>query len=133
MLVKLRSPSQTVIVSSSGPDPLTHPTFLGKPGIERAEQPLAHVEHFICADAVEPAILLRASRTALLEHARTYGADSLVDETWNLSIRPKNGTYRVSIKYSAHPAISGVTDPRRPMALRQAQGIPGVMTIVERL
>ncbi|KAI0066936.1 hypothetical protein BV25DRAFT_1820066 [Artomyces pyxidatus] len=135
LLHKLRTrtspPPLPTIISSSGTVPLTHKA-LRNPN-QQTPAPLAHVEDFVCADAVDTRLLLRATRAALLDRARDLGGEALVDEQWTCSIRgPKNGIYRVHIDYSACPALASNPDPRRPVALHKAIGVPGVMTILER-
>ena len=54
---------------------------------------------------------------------------------WSCKVRgPKSGIYRVHIEYAACPARSfKASDPGRPVALSNARGIPGLMTVIERL
>jgi len=81
--------------------------------------------------------LIRAARTALYHTAENVGANVLIDEHWSATIcGPKHrndGTFRVNIRYSAAAARSERRDARRPVALDQAKGVPGLMTIIERV
>jgi len=94
-------------------------------------------DQFICASGVDVPKLLRACRSTLLDQARTIGAKVLVDEQWHAAIvPPKNsadGPYKVQIQYSASAAQSDRRDPGRPVALDQATGVPGLMTILKRI
>lgn len=95
-----------------------------------------YIDHFMCAGGVNVPTLLRASRTALLERIDALGANALLDEEWECTISgPKplhNGTYKVQVRYMANATRSSAVDPRRPVALDKAKGIPGLMTIIKR-
>jgi len=94
-------------------------------------------DQFICVGAVDLAKLLRACRATLYDSAESLGANVLVDEQWDVKIcAPKHrndSTFKVNIRYSASAARSEKCDPHRPVALDQAKGIPGLMTILERI
>jgi len=96
-----------------------------------------HQDQFICLGAVDLPKLLRACRATLYDNAQNLGANVLIDEHWSATIYgPKHrtdSTFRVHIHYSASAARSEKCDPRRPVALDQAKGIPGLMTILERI
>jgi hypothetical protein len=96
-----------------------------------------HQDQFICLGAVDLAKLLRACRATLYNNAENLGANVLIEEQWSAKIStPKHrndGTFRVHIRYSASAARSEKCDSHRPVALDQAKGIPGLMTILERL
>jgi len=98
---------------------------------------LSRRDEFTCESGVDVSKLLRACRSTLLEKARTYGANVLVDEEWEISIsppkNPKDGHYKVQINYTANATRSTTSsDPGTPVALDQAKSIPGLMTIVKR-
>ncbi|CDO70370.1 hypothetical protein BN946_scf184999.g10 [Trametes cinnabarina] len=145
------------IESSSGDEPQTHPSLEGAASVERI--PLEKNETFVCRDGVDATKLLRAVRGALYEKAQTFGANVLVDERyvafsparpsshpnahsrdlrrWTCTIcgprHRSDGTFRVYIHYSANAARSDRRDPQRPVALEKARGVPGLMTILNRL
>ncbi|KDQ58756.1 hypothetical protein JAAARDRAFT_128966 [Jaapia argillacea MUCL 33604] len=121
--------------SSSGAEYQTHPSLDGEGVISAKKVAMVQDDVFVCADAVDTSKLLRASRVSLMELAEEIGANVLVDERWtcNVSIpRHRDGTYRVHVKYYASAARSQRRDPGRPVALTQAKGVPGLMTIIER-
>lgn len=68
------------IVSTSGPEPLTHPS------LDNVEYPhkvsVRREDHFVCASGVDVPKLLRACRSTLLDQARAIGANVLVDEQY---------------------------------------------------
>ncbi|KAI0676444.1 hypothetical protein C8Q78DRAFT_962357 [Trametes maxima] len=123
------------IESSSGDEPQTHPTLQGAVSIGRI--PLEQHETFVCRDGVDATKLLRAVRGALLQKAETYGANVLVDEQWTCTIcgprHRSDGSFRVYVHYSASGARSDRRDPGRPISLENARGVPGLMTILNRL
>ncbi|KAF9010023.1 hypothetical protein BDQ17DRAFT_1235029 [Cyathus striatus] len=121
------------IVSSSG-EPLSHPDL--KEGACERKVPMEVVDNFFCVGGVNVATLLRATRNTLLEQADLMGANALVDEQWTTTVcTPKNrssGTYKVQIHYTASATRSTERDPHRPVAVDQAKGVPGLMTILRR-
>ncbi|KAJ8469107.1 hypothetical protein ONZ51_g9206 [Trametes cubensis] len=123
------------IESTSGDSPQTHPSLEGAASAEKI--PLEKNETFVCRDGVDTTKLLRAVRGALLEKAQTFGGNVLVDERWSCTIcgprHRSDGTFRVYIHYSANAARSAKRDPQRPVALDKARGVPGLMTILNRL
>jgi len=125
------------IVCSSGAEPLTCPSLTAPDVVSSKRIPFTHEDQFICLNAVDLPVLLRASRATLFENAESIGANVLIDEQWSVTISsPKyrnDGTVRVHIRYSAHAARSERCDPRRPVALDKAISIPGLMTILERI
>ncbi|KAF9652626.1 hypothetical protein BDM02DRAFT_3266326 [Thelephora ganbajun] len=122
------------IVSTSGPEPITHPCLFD--AVSRRKVSVSRGDQFVCVSAVDVPKLLRACRLALLDQARTIGANVLVEEQWCVSIiPPKNradGPYKVQVRYSASAARSDRHDPGRPVALDQSKGVPGLMTILKR-
>ncbi|OAX41618.1 hypothetical protein K503DRAFT_767491 [Rhizopogon vinicolor AM-OR11-026] len=64
------------------------------------------------------------------------GANVLVDESWECSIRVprdrRHGSFKVLIHYYASASRSSLRDPQKPVALDQVQNVPGLMTIVDR-
>lgn len=138
---------------SSG-EPKTHPSLLGGGLQDIAVSPtLASPEDvqnnngsnggpqivetwdlYECSGGVNVILLLRQTRKALLEYVQGLGANALTDEQWQSTIcGPKHGgVYRVQIRYSAVPKCSRKPDPGRPVALDQAKGVPGLMSILKR-
>ncbi|KAL7277300.1 hypothetical protein ACG7TL_009156 [Trametes sanguinea] len=138
------------IESASGDAPQTHPGLDASGAASPERIPLERNETFVCRDGVDATKLLRAVRGALYEKAQTFGANVLVDERvspyavltsrdsrWTCTIcgprHRSDGTFRVYIHYSANAARSDRRDPQRPVALENARGVPGLMTIVNRL
>jgi len=112
---------------------MSHPSVVSDSELAKVDTKVVQIEHFLCADAVDVTMLLRAVRAALLERVKICGADSLVDEGWTCKIRgPKNKVYRAHIEYTAHPAHTGRADPGRPVVPQKARGVSGLMTILER-
>jgi len=120
---------------SSG-DPKTHPN-VAESAKNQNKIPVEQTDHFVCVGGVNLSTLLRITRISLMEHVeRELGANSVVDEQWECTISgPKpvhSGKYKVLIRYTACATISSVSDCRRPVALDQAKGIPGLMSILQR-
>ncbi|KDR80038.1 hypothetical protein GALMADRAFT_208257 [Galerina marginata CBS 339.88] len=121
-------------VISSG-EPRTQPGV--KEGCNTRDQvSVEWIDNFTCVGGVNVATLLRASRTALLERVFTLGANALLNEQWECTISgPKpvhNGAYKVQVRYLADATHSTAADPHKPVALDQAKGVPGLMTITKR-
>ncbi|KAL5480726.1 hypothetical protein ACEPAI_9666 [Sanghuangporus weigelae] len=144
LFVKLRRMQKKAkahhIDSKSGNDPITHPSLLsdiGEPDITKKRARLEIQEDYVCADGIDVAKLLRASRAVLLERASPLHANVLIDELWTCSIcGPKHrsdGSFRVHIRYAATAATSSSKrDPQQPVALDKISGVPGLMTITQR-
>ena len=66
------------IVSTSGPEPITHPCLSGAVSTQKVS--VSREDQFLCASAVDVPKLLRACRSTLLDQARTIGANVLVEE-----------------------------------------------------
>ncbi|KAI5116642.1 hypothetical protein M0805_000402 [Coniferiporia weirii] len=143
IFVKLRRVQKKVkahhIESTSGPEPITHPSLLTADDAEGTHKRRARLEVqdvFTCADAVDVPRLLRASRASLLDRASLFHANVLVDEHWSCSIcGPKHrsdGSYRVLVRYTATAACSTLRESRQPVALEQVKGVEGLMTITNR-
>ncbi|KAF8903361.1 hypothetical protein CPB84DRAFT_1641077, partial [Gymnopilus junonius] len=141
LFIRLRRLEQTTIgkqkhnVLSSGDESQTQPGLEeGSRGVEKVE--VEYHDHFICVGGVNVATLLRVARAALLQQVEALGANALVDEQWECTISgPKpihKGAYKVYVRYQASATKSRVPDPRRPVALDKAKGVPGLMTIVKR-
>jgi len=134
---RLKEKAQSRRIESSSGDPQTHPALSVDGAVSERKVPLVQEDVFVCRDAVDVVKLLRAVRATLYENARTLGANVLVDEKWTCSIslpRHRNDrTYKVHICYSASAARSDRGDPQRPVAMERARGIPGLMTIIDRL
>ncbi|PPQ67212.1 hypothetical protein CVT26_007285 [Gymnopilus dilepis] len=140
LLIRLRRLEETTIgkqkhnTLSSG-EPQTQPGLEeGSKGVEKVA--VEYHDHFTCVGGVNVATLLRVARAALLQRVEALGANALVDEHWECTISgPKpihNGAYKVHVRYQASATKSKVPDPRRPVALDKAKGVPGLMTIVKR-
>jgi len=75
------------IVSSSGPEPITHPSLSNVVSTHKVS--VSREDQFVCESAVDVPKLLRACRSTLLDQARTIGANVLVEEqcvtSWRLS------------------------------------------------
>lgn len=106
-----------LIVSSSGPEPITHPALSGAIVLQKA--PVHHVDEFTCKSAVDVPRLLRVCRSDLLKLAELVNANTLVDEQyivtryspilaydnfyrWEVIIDPPNnpasGSYKVQVR-----------------------------------
>ncbi|RDX44419.1 hypothetical protein K466DRAFT_556178 [Polyporus arcularius HHB13444] len=141
LLVKMRRHRKKAkehhIESSSADGPLTHPSLTGENVVSARKVPLEEHQTFICRDGVDTAKLVRAVRGSLYQKALDVGANVLVDEQWTCTIcgprHRSDGTFRVHIHYSAQAARSNKPDPQHPVALQNAKGVPGLMTIVSRL
>ncbi|EDR08177.1 uncharacterized protein LACBIDRAFT_294324 [Laccaria bicolor S238N-H82] len=128
------SPSAKVkphhLISSSG-EPCTHPGLLEGASEERVD--VEFIDHYECAGGVNVGILLRATRSSLVERVEDLGANALVEEQWECTIcGPKNGIFRVQVRYIACAANSTRPDPHKPVGIDQAKGVPGLMTILKR-
>ncbi|KAL5523320.1 hypothetical protein ACEPAF_1587 [Sanghuangporus sanghuang] len=144
LFVKLRRMQKKAkahhIDSNSGNNPITHPSLLsniGEPDTTKKRARLEIQEDYVCADGIDVAKLLRASRAVLLERASPLHANVLIDELWTSSIcGPKHrsdGSFRVHIRYAATAATSSSKrDPQQPVALDKISGVPGLMTITQR-
>jgi hypothetical protein len=77
------SPSPKVkphhLISSSG-EPCTHPGLLEGASEERVD--VEFIEHYECAGGVNVGILLRATRSSLVERVEDLGANALVEEQY---------------------------------------------------
>ncbi|KAH7104809.1 hypothetical protein BKA62DRAFT_614354 [Auriculariales sp. MPI-PUGE-AT-0066] len=146
ILTRPSSPSASLaIVSSSGISPQTHPCLLPPAPVEQPQEGIdrraimEQRDEFICDPhgGVNAQRLLALTRREMLSKASTIGAHALVDEQWSVSIiRPKRlgRAARTRITYAAVAARSTHgTDPQMPVALSQAKGLPGLMTVIERL
>ncbi|PCH35249.1 hypothetical protein WOLCODRAFT_80056 [Wolfiporia cocos MD-104 SS10] len=131
-----RSKYQMHAECSSGEGPLTHKCLLGDGAVSLRRVPLAQETTFVCRDGVDVVKLLRLVRATMFEDAQSIGADVLVDEQWSCRIcgpRQDGRTFKVYIRYSASAARSGRRDPQKPVALEGAHGVPGLMTVLDRL
>ncbi|KAL1715943.1 hypothetical protein EV715DRAFT_255542 [Schizophyllum commune] len=123
------------VTSSSGDAPISH-AGIAENLTTSKRLPLQQHDEYVCMGGVNAAVLLRATRTQLMQTAELLGANALVDEHWEVTITcPKNkrtGSYRVVVTYTANATRSSARDPRKPVALEQAKGVDGLMTIVRR-
>ncbi|CAL1699488.1 unnamed protein product [Somion occarium] len=136
ILVKLGRTRKSHHIESTSGEPQTHPS-LAREGVTSVRKvPLDTAENFVCRDGVDVIKLLRATRASLLEDAEAIGANALVDEQWFCTVcgprHRRDGSFRVHIRYSANAVRSEVADPQRPVALENARGVPGLMTVVSR-
>ncbi|TFK25133.1 hypothetical protein FA15DRAFT_591135 [Coprinopsis marcescibilis] len=124
------------ILRSSGKYPSTHRGVAGTLESRFHPVPLQYSCMFMCIGGVDLAILLRETRSALIERMFSnlpVCANTLIEEHWRASIcGPKNEVYHVFIVYSGKAAQSTTSDPRQPVGLDQAKGIPGIMSVVRR-
>ncbi|KAG0706964.1 hypothetical protein DFH29DRAFT_899366 [Suillus ampliporus] len=135
--VKLRrSTSKAETIDSTSGDPQTHPLLQGEGATSKRKVPLVQSDLFLCRDAVDVPKLLRESRASLLERAEIMGANVLVDESWECSIRVprdrRHGSFKVQIRYCASASRSSLPDPQKPIALHRVQNVPGLMTVLDR-
>lgn len=138
LIVKLRRSSNKAraqgypLESSSGDEPRTHPVLCGEGVVSARKVPLQEQRRFLCRGGVDVKRLLRTLRATLLEEAQMIGANVLVDEQWTCYIHaPKrDGLYKVDMCYIASAARSATADPQQPVALENARGVPGLMTVV---
>ncbi|KAG2143013.1 hypothetical protein DEU56DRAFT_939223 [Suillus clintonianus] len=123
------------IVSTSG-EPQTYPLLQGEGATSKRKVPLVQSDLFFCRDAVDVPKLLRGSRASLLERAESMGANVLVDESWECSIRVprdrRQGSFKVQVRYCASASRSSIPDPQKPVALDRVQNVSGLMTILDR-
>ena len=87
-LIRIRRVRQDrQIVSTSGPEPITHPSLSNVVSTHKVS--IRREDQFVCVSAVDVPKLLRACRSTLLDQARTIGANVLVEErcvmAWHLS------------------------------------------------
>jgi len=138
LIVKMRRSSNKAkakefpIESSSG-ESKTHLVLCGEGVVSVRKVPLQEQRRrFFCRGGVDVKRLLRTMRATLLEEAQMIGATVLVDEQWTCYIHaPKrDGIYKVDMCYIASAARSETADPQQPVALENARGVPGLMTVV---
>lgn len=70
-----------------------------------------------------------------MEKVEQLGGNTIVNEGWTCSISQPNKNsrlFRVYITYEGTPARCDLPDPGRPVALDQAKGVPGLMTVMSR-
>jgi hypothetical protein len=135
--VKLRrSTSKAESIDSTSGGPQTHPLLQGEGATSKRKIPLVQNDIFFCRDAVDVPKLLRGSRASLFERAENIGANVLVDESWECSIRVprdrRHGSFKVQVRYHASASRSSHPDPKKPVALDRVQNVSGLMTIVDR-
>ncbi|CAK5274762.1 unnamed protein product [Mycena citricolor] len=123
------------IESSSGLQPLSHSQVVE--GAQDAwRSTVRRADVFICEGGVNVVQLLRVAREDLLEDAGVMGGNALVDERWDCTIcgpkHRRNGFFKVEIAYSASAMRSSTSDPHRPVAVAQARGVPGLMSVIKR-
>ncbi|KAJ8487872.1 hypothetical protein ONZ45_g14158 [Pleurotus djamor] len=128
--------SRILLVSSSGDSPLNHPQYVDPNSVSLRKVAMSQKDVYTCVGGVNVDLLLRASRMDLYQQAESIGANVLVDEMWKCTIS-KKGTkalspYKVIISYSASASRSAIPDPHKPVALENAKGVPGLMTIIRR-
>ncbi|KDQ63872.1 hypothetical protein JAAARDRAFT_394087 [Jaapia argillacea MUCL 33604] len=121
------------IRSSSGPA-CTH-SLLNETATSKVGR-VAHRDQFVCSGAVDTAKLLHLSRRELYSIAQDRGGNVLMDEQWSCKIsQPKfrrRDRFTVSIEYSATVGRSSWPDAQRPVQLKAAKGVGGLMTIIDR-
>ncbi|GJE85512.1 hypothetical protein PsYK624_015910 [Phanerochaete sordida] len=137
LIVKLKRSSnkakaQGFPIECASGEPSTHDVLQGEGVVSARKVPLQEQRRFLCRGGVDAKRLLRTMRATLLEEAQMIGANVLVDEQWTCYIHaPKrDGIYKVDMCYSASAARSETVDPQQPVALENARGVPGLMTVV---
>lgn len=123
------------LFSSSEEEPITHAGLKegAIPGVPAI--PVEYTDRFDCEGGVNAVTLIRVTRNTLLETVEEFlGANALVDELWDCTIcGPKHGHhYKVEISYSGSAIRSSNPDPHHPVAVENAKGVPGLMTIIKR-
>ncbi|KAF8676753.1 hypothetical protein AX14_004824 [Amanita brunnescens Koide BX004] len=120
--------------SSSGQIPLSHPG-IAEHACQRRES-IERIDTYHCAGGVNVPVLLRTTRSDLMDIVSILGANALVEEQWKCTICGPRGrtklTYKVQIRYKAQATRSTLADPHQPVALDQTRGIPGLMTVLRR-
>ncbi|KAG8809053.1 hypothetical protein FRC20_001120 [Serendipita sp. 405] len=120
---------RTPIIRCRSGEPASHEALadaeceqLGDASIER---------RYMCQGAVNTVRLLQLTRATLFEDAKEYGATALIEEGWTCDIfRRGKDTYEVVVRYSAIMAKASKASPATPVAIREARGVPGMMTIL---
>jgi len=91
---------------------------------------------FICINTVNMVFLLKLTRDAVLDLARTMvDKNALADEQWKYTVsKPRpDGSWRIYIEYRALPVRCSAADCHKPVALDKIKNLQkGCMTIVER-
>ncbi|KAF9243800.1 hypothetical protein BU15DRAFT_42702, partial [Melanogaster broomeanus] len=122
------------IKSCSGPA-RTHDVLANTKPIQVGPR-VAHTEQFHCKGGVDARRLLDLSRKGLYSIAREMGGNVLLEEEWNCSIRhprlQKRDEFKVTIHYAATVARSAWPDAQRPIEMKAAKGIKGLMTVLDR-
>lgn len=83
------------IVSTSGPEPITHPCL--KNAVSTHKVSVSREDQFVCASAVDVPKLLRACRSTLLDQARTIGANVLVEEQYVMTRRSPQSSFMTNL------------------------------------
>ncbi|CAG7851123.1 SubName: Full=Uncharacterized protein {ECO:0000313/EMBL:CCA74321.1} [Serendipita indica DSM 11827] len=87
---------------------------------------------FVCQGGVNTVRLLQLTRKSLLEEGQMVGANALVNEMWSCEVFQRSReVYEVRIRYGASIAKAYRNPPSEPVAVKEAKGIPGLMTILE--
>lgn len=119
---------------SSGEIPLSHPG-IAENACKRRE-PIERTDTYICTGGVNLPVLLRTTRTDLMDTVSILGANALVQEQWKCTIygpRSRNKLeYKVQIHYKARATRSTLMDPHQPVAMDSTNSIPGLMTVLRR-
>lgn len=92
------------LISSSG-EPCTHPGLLEGASEERVD--VEFIDHYECAGGVNVGILLRATRSSLVERVEDLGANALVEEQY------------VFFFFSVIDVNSSFSDGNAPSAVRR--------------
>lgn len=134
-----RQPPPPILTCSSGDEPRTHAQLVDANPTCRHEPIIVHVACEV-RDGVNTKALLAYTRGKVLSRALSLGGDTLLNERWTCrvctaaSARGPAGQYKVFITYEGTAARTErrLPDPARPVCLNQAEGIPGLMTILSR-
>lgn len=97
------------IVSSSGSAPITHPSLSG--AISVVKVPVSREDEFVCASGVDVPKLLRACRSTLLDQARAFGANVLVEEQYVAALH----FYMIRAQAHFHRWHTSISPPKNPV------------------
>ncbi|KAF8521476.1 hypothetical protein JB92DRAFT_2890475 [Gautieria morchelliformis] len=121
---------------SSGTELKTHPRIIDANPECRDSDVIMHRDVFVCLDGVDTRRLLLLTRRRVFEKVELLGGNAIIDERWSCKIckhETRRGiVYRISITYQGTPARCSCPDPQRPVAIDEAKGIQGLMSVVSR-
>ncbi|KAF8527322.1 hypothetical protein JB92DRAFT_2698577 [Gautieria morchelliformis] len=122
------------IKCSSGPSRKTHSTLSTCTNQRRGT--IEHHDVYVCSNAVNAPRLVALTREAMDAQVQRWGGNAMVDESWSYTIQQRKSnhgnSFKVSVKYRGVVAQCERPDPHYPVALEEAKGIPGLMTVISR-